>query len=150
MSEPESDLELSATKSKRKASETEFEIPPAKRPEPIEGSVTESESDFDGVIPSRLPASVLTLGPSKGTTTSYCDTGLCSPQLPTGALRGFSPTADSVTESESDDGLPTEVVEVSVTRKLIPRVNECNRNDPDPAWDLYSTWPQIILQMLLC
>lgn len=77
MSEPESDVELSATKSKRKASEVEFEIPPAKRPEPAEGSVTESESDFDMVIPSRTPTAVP--GPSRGNLAVYCDTVWSSP-----------------------------------------------------------------------
>ena len=58
MSESESEGELSAIKSKRKASEVGFSIPPAKRPEPAEASVTESESDIDVISPSRLPASV--------------------------------------------------------------------------------------------
>jgi len=57
VSELESEGELSATKSKRKASEVGFSVPPAKRPEPAEASVTESESDIDVVSLSRLPAS---------------------------------------------------------------------------------------------
>jgi hypothetical protein len=54
VSEPESEGELSAIKGKRKASEVGFSVPPAKRPEPLEASVTESESDIDVVF---LPAS---------------------------------------------------------------------------------------------
>lgn len=65
VSEHESDVGLSATKSKRTASDMGFKIPPAKRPEPDEGSVTESESDVDVVLPSRPPASALALAQSK-------------------------------------------------------------------------------------
>jgi SNF2 family DNA or RNA helicase len=100
---------VSATKNKRKASELGFSIPPAKRPEPEEYSVTESESDFDDVSPSCLPASTPTLAQSKDITT-HCDTDLCSPQLLIDFLGGFSPEDDSVTESDSDDGLPEETV----------------------------------------
>jgi hypothetical protein len=65
ISEHESDVGLPATKSKRTASDMGFEIPPAKRPEPDEGSVTESESDVDVVLPSRPSASALALAQSK-------------------------------------------------------------------------------------
>ena len=57
MSEPESEGDLYTTKSKRKASEVGFSNPPAKRPEPAEASVTESESDIDVVSLPRHPAS---------------------------------------------------------------------------------------------
>ena len=77
MSEPESEGELSAIKSKRKASEVGFSIPPAKRPEPAEASVTESESDIDVVSASCFPASA---SPSarKGTQWSIVVTQLCA------------------------------------------------------------------------
>src|SRR6266702_7030848 len=65
--EPESDIELPETQSKRKASEMDFEIPPAKRTEPAEGSTTESESDLDVIPPSSTLASALVSTPSKGT-----------------------------------------------------------------------------------
>ena len=65
--EPESDIELPETQSKRKASEMDFEIPPAKRTGPAEGSTTESESDSDVTPLSRTPASTLVQLPSKGT-----------------------------------------------------------------------------------
>ncbi|KAH9953604.1 P-loop containing nucleoside triphosphate hydrolase protein [Russula dissimulans] len=74
----------------------EFDIPPAKRPEKAEDSLTESESDSDVVLPSRLPTSGLVA--KKGTAT-----------LPT-AFRDVTPEEDSVTESESDDELPVEAV----------------------------------------
>ncbi|KAF8258164.1 P-loop containing nucleoside triphosphate hydrolase protein [Lactarius quietus] len=82
--EPESDTGLPETQSKRKASEMDFEIPPAKRTEQAEGSTTESESDSDVIPSSRTPASTLVSNPSKGGCKS-------------------SPVEDSVTESESDD-----------------------------------------------
>ncbi|KAI9454269.1 P-loop containing nucleoside triphosphate hydrolase protein [Russula earlei] len=90
VTEPESDGEHLEAQSKRKASEMEFKIPPAKRPGTTEGSVTESESDSDVVLPSRLPPSASCLASKKG------------------ALYRSSPANDSVTESESDDGLPVE------------------------------------------
>ena len=111
MSEPESEGELSAIKSKRKASELGFSIPPAKRPETAECSVTESESDFDVVSPSRLPASASALARSKAATTVHkFGTGLRSPRLLIEDLRGSWSTDDSVTESESDDDLFAETV----------------------------------------
>lgn len=66
--ESESDNGLPETQSKRKASEMDFEIPPAKRTEPTEGSMTESESDSDVIPFSRTPASTLISASSKGTT----------------------------------------------------------------------------------
>jgi hypothetical protein len=75
VSEPESEGELSATKSKRKASEVGFSIPPAKRPEPAEASVTESESDIDVVSLSCLPASA-SASARKGTQQSIVVTQL--------------------------------------------------------------------------
>jgi hypothetical protein len=77
VSEPESEGELSAIKSKRKASEVGFSIPPAKRPEPAEASVTESESDIDLVSPSCLPASA-SASTRKGTQQSIVETQLCA------------------------------------------------------------------------
>ena len=109
MSEPESEDELSAMKNKRKASEVGFSIPPAKRPEPAEASVTESESDIDVVSPSRLPASA-SASTRKGTQPSIVVTALCSPQPLIGDLRAPVSTDDSVTESESDDGFHVQVV----------------------------------------
>ena len=76
VSESESDIGLSATRGKRSASEMGFDIPPAKRPEPEEGSVTESESDFDMRPPSRPPKSAL---PVTGNAVAHCDAGWCSP-----------------------------------------------------------------------
>jgi len=108
--EPESEVELSAIKSKRKASEVGFSIPPAKRPEPAEFSVTESESDSDA-SPSHHRASALAPAQGKGTAKVHnCDRTLCSPQRLVGYLRTPSPADDSVTESESDDGFPVEAV----------------------------------------
>jgi hypothetical protein len=82
--EPESDIERHATASKRKASETEFEIPSAKRTGPVAGgSVTESDSDSNDVLlPSRgAPAVVSNL--SNGTVPSrhVYDRSLCSSGL---------------------------------------------------------------------
>ena len=74
VSEPESEGELSAIKSKRTASEVGFSIPLAKRPELAEYSVTESESDTDVVSPSRLPTSGPTSAHGKGTAAVHnCD-----------------------------------------------------------------------------
>jgi hypothetical protein len=109
VSEPESEGELSAIKSKRKASEVGFSIPPAKRPEPAEASVTESESDIDVVYPTRLPASA-SASTRKGTQQSVVVTALCSSQLLIGDLRAPVSVDDSVTESESDNGFHVEVV----------------------------------------
>lgn len=50
-----------------------FEIPPAKRPEPEEGSVTESESDFDMQLPSRPPTSALPSVPVTGNAVVHGD-----------------------------------------------------------------------------
>ena len=95
---------MSAAKNKRKASELGFSIPPAKRPEPEEYSVTESESDSDAAVPSCLPASAPALARSKDIATIHnCDTDLCLPQLLIEGLRNFSSADDSVTESDSDD-----------------------------------------------
>ena len=69
MPESESDNGLPETQSKRKASEMDFEIPPAKRTEPAEGSTTESESDSDVLHSTRTPASTLISASSKGTIT---------------------------------------------------------------------------------
>jgi len=83
VSEPETDVEVSATKNKRKASEMEFKIPPAKRPEPAEDSVTESESDLDVALPSGPPTSSLALAMSKGNAALHLTQGgahLSSPQ----------------------------------------------------------------------
>ena len=83
VSEPETDVEVSATKNKRKASEMEFKIPPAKRPEPAEDSVTESESDLDVALPSGPPTSSLALATSKGNAAVHLTQGgahLSSPQ----------------------------------------------------------------------
>ena len=101
---------MSATKNKRKASELGFSIPPAKRPEPEECSVTESESDSDIVAPSCLPASAPALARSKDVATIHnYNTDLCSPQLLIENSRGSSSADDSITESDSDD-LSEEVV----------------------------------------
>jgi SNF2 family DNA or RNA helicase len=73
--------------------------------------VTESESDFDVVSPSRLPASASALARSKAATTVHkFGTGLRSPRLLIEDLRGSWSTDDSVTESESDDDLFAETV----------------------------------------
>ena len=77
MSEPESEGDLSAIKSKRTASEVGFSIPPAKRPEPAEASVTESESDIDVVSLSRLPVSA-TASAHKGTQQPIVMIQLCA------------------------------------------------------------------------
>ena len=79
VSESESDIDLSATKGKRSASEMGFDIPPAKRPEPEEGSVTESESDFDMQPSSRPPPISAPL--VTGNAVAHCDAGWCSPSL---------------------------------------------------------------------
>ena len=110
VSESESDVDLSVAKGKRSASEMGFEIPPAKRPEPEEDSVTESESDFDMQLPFRPPTSALPSAPVTGNAVVNCDVGWRSPLLITGTLRGSSPADDSVTESESDEELPAHVV----------------------------------------
>ena len=110
VSESENDIDLSATKGKRSASEMGFDIPPAKRPEPEEDSVTESESDFDMQLPSRPPTSVQPSVLVTGNAVPHCDAGWCSPQLITETLRGSLPEDDSVTESESDEELPADVV----------------------------------------
>lgn len=102
MPESESDNGLPETQSKRKASEMDFEIPPAKRTEPAEGSTTESESDSDVLHSTRTPASTLISASSKGTITPLSLTKLCSPWLVLGG-RKYSPVDDSVTESESED-----------------------------------------------
>ena len=71
----------------------------------------ESESDFDGVSPSCLTASAPALARSNDITTIHNrDTDLCSPQLFVDFFGGFSSGDDSVTESDSDDGLPEATV----------------------------------------
>ena len=112
MLEPESDVERTPATSKRKASEMEFEIPPAKRTEPAEDSVTESESGADDVLPRSRHASVLALNLSKGTVAVRYEGNLCLSRLVTVPLRGSSPADDSVTESESDGEPLTEAVRV--------------------------------------
>ena len=113
MPESESDNGLPETQSKRKASEMDFEIPPAKRTEPAEGSTTESESDSD-VLYSRTPASTLISALSKGNITLLSRTKLCSPWLVLGG-RKYSPVDDSVTESESEDEHLSEEVRICRT-----------------------------------
>lgn len=97
MPEPESDIEQHATASKRKASEMEFEIPSAKRTGPVAGdSVTESDSDsYDVLLPSRRAPAVVS------------NIRACR----IGPPRRSTPADDSVTESESDDELPTNPVQ---------------------------------------
>ena len=80
----------------------EFEIPPAKRTEPAEGSTTESESDLDVMPSSSNPASALVLTPSKGTVAALYQANLCSSWFVLGGRKSLS-VDDSVTESESDD-----------------------------------------------
>ena len=65
--ESESDIGVPETQSKRKASEMDFDIPPAKKTVPAEGSTTESEGDSDVIPLSKTPASTLVSIPSKGT-----------------------------------------------------------------------------------
>ena len=65
--ESESGIGVPETQSKRKASEMDFDIPPAKKTVPAEGSTTESESDSDVIPLSKTPASTFISIPSKGT-----------------------------------------------------------------------------------
>ncbi|KAH9031884.1 P-loop containing nucleoside triphosphate hydrolase protein [Lactarius pseudohatsudake] len=103
--ESESDIPPE-TQSKRKASETDFEIPPTKRTELDEGSTTESESDLDVTLPSSTLASALVS------------------TLTTGG-RKSSPLDDSVTESESDDEFLGEAVRICRTAT---KLHSCSDN----------------------
>jgi hypothetical protein len=110
--EPESDNELPETQSKRKASEMDFEIPPAKRTEPAEGSTTESESDSDVIPFSRIQhrhsfrPRVRVL--SQSLITRQTMLTLARPRRSKSSL-----IDDSVTESESDDEHLGEAVRIS-------------------------------------
>ncbi len=108
VSEPETDIELPENHSKRKASEMDFEVPPAKRTEPADDSATESESDSDVIPRSSLPLDSAT---SKGTVAAHYHANLFSPRLILGGLKS-SLVDDSVTESESDDDLLDHAVRV--------------------------------------
>jgi hypothetical protein len=101
----------------------DFEIPPAKRTEPADGSTTESESDLDVMPASSNPASALVLTPSKGTVAAPYHANLCSPWLVLGGRKSF-PGDDSVTESESDDELLDEEVRICHAAKLHSRSDD--------------------------
>jgi hypothetical protein len=101
VSEPESEGELSAIKSKRTASEVGFSIPLAKRPELAEYSVTESESDTDVVSPSRLPTSGPTSAHGKGTATVHICDGLVLTSAPHSSQEIFAVPHPQMIQSQS-------------------------------------------------